>query len=47
MPIQITNKNKVYGSVIYEEFGSDDLVVEFFTSRYDPAGKIKYTKEYP
>ena len=32
MPILVTNKDKVYGSVIYEEIGTDDMILEFFTS---------------
>ena len=36
MPILITKDNKVYGSVIYEDVGTDDMILEFYTSKFDP-----------
>ena len=32
MPIAINQANQVIGSLIYEEYGSDDLILEFFTA---------------
>ena len=32
MPIAINEKDEVIGSLIYEEYGSDDLILEFFTA---------------
>ena len=38
MPIAINEKDEVIGSLIYEEYGSDDLILEFFTA---PLKQIK------
>ena len=32
MPIAINEQKQVIGSLIYEEMGSDDLILEFFTA---------------
>lgn len=32
MPIAIDQGDQVIGSLIYEEYGSDDLILEFFTA---------------
>ena len=32
MPIAINEKDEIIGSLIYEEYGSDDLILEFFTA---------------
>ena len=31
MPITISEKDDIIGSVIYEEYGSDEMILEFFT----------------
>ena len=33
MPVLINSRNEVIGSVVYEEYGTDDLQLEFFTSK--------------
>ena len=35
MPILINNRNEVIGSVVYEEYGTDDFILEFFTAKLD------------
>ena len=51
MPILLTKTeegHRAYGSVVYEEFGSDDMMLEFFTARFDPLNKEKFENpEYP
>ena len=47
MPIRITSSNRIYGSVVYEEVGSDDMVLEFFTSRFGSKGEESGELEYP
>ena len=32
MPVAISQKGDVIGSVIYEEYGSDEMILEFFTA---------------
>ena len=38
---------RAYGSVVYEEVGSDDMVLEFFTSRFGSKGDESGELEYP
>ena len=47
MPIIVTNGNLVYGSVIFEEVGTDDMILEFYSAQFDPSGKKKFEPEYP
>ena len=32
MPVGISKEGEVIGSLIYEEWGSDELILEFYTS---------------
>lgn len=32
MPIAINDRREVMGSIIYEQYGSDDLTLEFFSA---------------
>ena len=32
MPVGISKKGEVMGSLIYEEWGSDELILEFYTA---------------
>ena len=42
MPIKINSETEgVIGAVLYEEYGSDDLQLEFFTSTLKEIEKLK------
>ena len=46
MPIAINEKNEIIGSLIYEEYGSDDLILEFFTAPLTRAKGEEEALEY-
>ena len=47
MPVAISQKGDVIGSVIYEEYGSDEMILEFFTAPLNqPTDKTMEIKDY-
>ena len=47
MPVAISQKGDVIGSVIYEEYGSDEMILEFFTAPLNqPADKTMAITDY-